>query len=81
MRAILHVDPPGRTPVRDSDGNRVGTVVDADDDAKYVSVFPEAPTDALEALGWSADDDRARLPDGLVADDGDAVHLATTHEI
>lgn len=76
MRAILRVDPPGRTPVRDSDGHRLGTVVDTDDDVKYVSVYRDAPTDALESLGWNPDDDHARLPNGLVADDGDAVRLA-----
>jgi hypothetical protein len=76
MRAIMHVGPTGSTPVRDSEGRRVGTVVDADDDAKYVSVHPEAPADALDALGWDANADRVRLPHGLVAETDGAVRLA-----
>lgn len=75
MLEIMRVEPVARTPVVTSDGRRVGTVVDAEEDARYVAVDPDAPTDALDALGWDATADRARLPDSDVADDGDPLRL------
>lgn len=62
-----------RTPVVDGDGARVGTVVDADGDLRYVTVHPDAPADALDALDWRADADRVPLPAHLVAADDDGV--------
>ncbi|MFB6268849.1 MAG: hypothetical protein ABEH83_02835 [Halobacterium sp.] len=76
MRTLLRVHPAAGTHVLDSDGAHVGTVIDADSDAKYVSVHQDAPSHTLDALDWDADADRARLPDALVAtEDEDGVHL------